>query len=168
MIAENKTTAWYREPLVWMLVSPLLLVIVVCSILLGFALSSPDDRVADDYYKHGKLINKHFAAEQLAKSMGLAAEITLDFASGEVFLSLFGEPVIGDSLLLSFSHPAQARRDFSLDLVKLHSNRYRGELPNPFAGRWYLSLAPQAPADDRRWRLKGEVELEAAESFRLE
>ena len=168
MNAHSKAQVWYREPGVWLLISPLLLVFAVCSVLIYFAVIAPDDRVSDDYYKQGKLINHRFAAEQRAEQMGLEAKVNLDTLSGEVFLTLSGEPLGSDTLRLFFSHPAQAAQDFSLKLSAVRTNVYRGELPAALTGRWYVRLEPEV-TQQNPWRLKGSIAFQGSQvSFYLE
>ena len=57
----NASRAWYREPLVWLLISFPLTAVIAGFFTLYLAIISSDGLVVDDYYHRGKEINKSLA-----------------------------------------------------------------------------------------------------------
>jgi len=170
MKLQQNTLLWYKEPGVWLLLTPLIVIFFVCSILVGFAVSGADDRISDDYYKEGKMINRRFAAEAKAKALGLKAELKIDAALGDVLLSMHGSPLREDQLQLYFSHPARADMDFVLPLSKVGANTYRGELDRELDKRWYLRLEPliNTSVSNEQWRLSATADFSRSQALVLE
>jgi uncharacterized protein len=144
----------YREPWFWFVLAPLIVVVILSFVFMYFAVMGADDRVADDYYKQGRLINHHFAAQQRAQDLQIQAEATFDTDTTEVLVTLTGKQMPGE-LNLHLSHPAEANRDAVVVLKRVADNSYRAELPQIFQGRWYLTLS--AGADEQKWSISAEV-----------
>ena len=72
------TRAWYREPLVWLLISFPLTAVIAGFFTLYLAIISKDGLVVDDYYQRGKEINMSLARDRAAARHGLHASVTLD------------------------------------------------------------------------------------------
>lgn len=147
----------YREPWFWMVFAPLIVVVMASFGFMYVAFVGADDRVYDDYYKQGRMINKQFAAETRAQALQLKGEAQFDFAAGEVLLTLEGKQVPGE-LQLQISHPAQRRKDAALTLTRIGESMYRGELPQTFSGHRYLILS--AGAEDSLWRITAEANFD--------
>ncbi len=156
----------YREPWFWLLLSPMLTLIVSVPIMLTTAFRDADDRVLDDYYKEGRMINSRFETEILASQLGIAGEVMIDRALQEVWF--ITTPTLDiPTIELQLSHPAKAAWDHTLTLKQTTPGRFRAELPTLHGDRWYLMLLGQAPTQalpdgetGRRWRLHAEVRLD--------
>lgn len=152
---------WYKEFWAWFILSPLILVVIVSSITVTIAVKNADDRVLDNYYKEGRMINMRLDEDMLAESLQMSAAITFNQPSNEVIITvehLGPESVLPRQLLLELSHPVQAALDRSIVLSRV-GNEYRArELPQHLEHKWYLRLLPIfSDKEQRRWRLKGEL-----------
>lgn len=158
---------WYKQSWAWFVLTPLIVVVLVSAMLVTVAVKFGDERVIDNYYKEGRLINHRLEQDQAAESLGLAADVKFDRLVGEVFITLSAdnssEP-LPEKLLLLLSHPTTAKQDRSVEMKKLGPGRYRGDLESKLDYHWYLRLLPeltQADAMERYnevpWRLTGEI-----------
>ena len=156
MTTEVAAKPWYKETWFWLLISPMLTLIVSVPIMLTTAFKGADDRVLDDYYKEGRMINNRFEAKALALEHDITASIEFDWVTGEAWLNA-NQPLPSDSLRLFFSHPAKADLDFSLTLKQVSAQRYRADIPSMARGRWYLEL--EGDIEGETWRISDEVNL---------
>lgn len=146
----------YREPWFWMVFGPLIVVVLFSSGFAYLAFVGADDRVFDDYYKQGRMINNRFAAETRARELGLSGAARFDFSAGEVLVNLQGQQLPGE-LKLQISHPAEARQDTETTLTRIAEHSYRGSLPREFDGSWYLIFT--AGAGESSWRITAEADF---------
>ena len=160
---------WYKEFGIWILITPLIFVVFICSVLIFFAVVGSDDRITDDYYKEGKMINNRFAAETLARQYAIRADINVNLNANLVDVHLLGEAPSVEALSLAFSHPAKAGLDSVLTLQRISGSKYRGKLESELTGRWYIRLEPVIDNNKRdKWRLAGENDFRARSSFSLQ
>jgi len=161
---------WYRQPWAWLVAAPLVLVFIVCAILVTVAVRYGDDVVSDDYYKEGKMVNKHFAAESAAVDMGLVANITLDRNEKFFELSLTEPLSSNEKIVLKLSHPAQAELDSDFRLRRVALTTYRTEtLGSIPSGRWYVRLEGYSSSNAAlAWRLSGETNFTESPSIQLQ
>lgn len=151
-IPGTDTKPWYRHFWPWFLMA-LPACVVVAGLATGFiANRHADDLVVDDYYKDGLAINLQLAKKQRATELGLSAQ--LHFSGDIVTVELTG-PVRDSGLLLLLSHPLEADRDFSVPLVRVEPNVYRGSLGREVGPHWYWILQGLRRDD---WRLDGAVQ----------
>lgn len=148
----------YKEPWFWAVMGPLLVVIVVSLSMAGVATWVADDRVKDDYYKEGRMINKHFAQEALAISLGVHGSLEFDFAEAEVSAQMDAKKMPA-ALELVLSHPAEAEQDVTLVMQRIGEGRYRADLPAITKGRWYLIISNLQAATGESWRVSTEVDF---------
>ena len=105
---------WYREFWVWFILAPLILVVIVSSITITIAVRYADDRVVDKYYKEGRMINMRHDEDQLARQLGISAELHFDRSVDELTLRLSGPAeVYPDRLTLELGHPARAEGEWA-------------------------------------------------------
>lgn len=157
---SEKNPAW-REPWFWAVFSPLILVAMVCSVLVTFAVRGADDRVYDDYYKQGRMINNQFEAENAAIAYKVKGNIEFKFDHQLVSVNLEGRSN-PDDIKVQLSHPVNAESDFTLTLHRLSPGRYQGELPSALNGRWYLILRSVESDTELAWRISTEINFDAA------
>ncbi len=182
MHTEDIAKPWYRELWFWLLVSPMLTLIVTVPIMITTAFKGADDRVLDNYYKEGRMINNRFEEQALAVNLKMGGVIVFDWQTGELWFNA-NQDIAKTHLLVAFSHPANAALDFSLPLKQVDARRFRADLTSMQKGRWYFALqgtlqealAPQplkatpTPAGIHKayeqkasltiWRITGEVNL---------
>ncbi len=143
---------WSREPLVWMLIAIPASAVIMGVIMLTLAVQTYSGLVVDDYYRHGKQINRVIARDRLAWELGLEAELALT-ADGTVRVAF----VSGADLLpsgdieLAFVHATRPGLDRSLRLERTGFGVYRARVRLAGSGRWNLALQT---AD---WRLTGSL-----------
>ncbi|TQV84748.1 FixH family protein [Exilibacterium tricleocarpae] len=163
---------WYKEFWAWFILTPLIVVIISCSIMVSLAFRHKDDVVMDNYYKEGRMINQRFEQDQRAAELGLEGTLRFDFSLGEVHLALqaHDDGVLPEDLLLLLDHPAIAGRDKTLRLQSLAPGRYRAELTRSLAHRWYVYVMPVAERAQRsqaQWRLLGELDFDLTDDLVL-
>lgn len=154
-VSSGQGTPWHRVPLVWMLIAIPLAAVIAGFFMLRLAILSDDGMVVDDYYKHGKEINRVLERDQAASARKLSAVLAFDFAGHGVTLQLasgtsYTPP---DELRLQLLHATRAGFDINLTLARQPGGEYLGPMPGLREGRWHLLLE----ADD--WRLLGELRV---------
>ncbi len=148
-----------KEPWFWFVMTPLLLSVLTSIPFVYLAYHGADERVIDDYYTEGKTINHRFAADGLAKQLGVVANLRFDTTTGEVLCELSGLKVYPAELNLELSHPFQSAKDQRLILKRVNNSRYRADVPQQLQGRWYIALQATAPDSPDTWRLLGGIDL---------
>jgi hypothetical protein len=153
---------WYSEPWVWLLIALPLSAVIGGMITLWLAVTTSDGLVVDDYYERGKEINLDLARDKAALSRGASATITLDMPANAIDIRL-GTIAGGwpDHIRFSLLHPTRAGHDVVIDMLHAGSGDYRGTLPAPTAGHWYV----QIEADD--WRLSGTLQVPQVAPLKL-
>ncbi len=164
---------WYRQFWAWFVLTPLIVVIIVCAIMGTIAFRHADDVVIDNYYKEGRMINQRLEQDLVARELGLTAELHFDNTLGEVLLSLHssGAEVFPQRLLVMLDHPTSANRDRILQLQAMAPGRYRAELTDPLQHRWYVYLMPitdVALRNEAPWRLFGEINFQLNDRIQLQ
>ena len=147
----NENTPWYKQWMVWMVITPPVTAIVAGIITINLAIVSDDGLVVDDYYKQGLGINQTLQRDQLARDMKIEASVFIE--SKQIKLRLTGNNE--QALTLSFIHPTQGQRDVILSMARLSSDGYQVELDKPLTGNWNLLLEPE----DKSWRILGRINL---------
>lgn len=142
----------------WIAMTPLFVVVIVTVSMAIFAFRQADDRVIDDYYKQGRMINKRFEAEKAAMDLGVQGKINFDMASYEVFIDLDAK-VLPKKLLLTFSHPMDSAEDQTISLVPGNSGGYRADLNRHYSGRWYLILSAEAGDTYPAWQVTLDIDF---------
>ena len=144
-------TAWYRQPMVWLVIAIPASSVVMGAIMLSLAIVSYDGLVVDDYYKRGLEINQSIARDRAAIDLGVEASLRLAAPSGGVQLEVRGNREFRrpPALDVNFLHATRAGRDVHLTLHRSVDGRYLGPAVDLQSGRWYV----QVEAED--WRLTG-------------
>lgn len=150
---DGDTMPWYRQFWPWFLIALPGSVVVISFHLMYTAYKHSDDLVVDQYYKVGLAINRQLERKERAQELGLAAHFTI--TDDQVTARLEG-PVAADTLELTFSHPMEADRDFSIPLQRVGPNIYNGQLTAAVAERWHWILSDGASEE---WRLDGVVRV---------
>ncbi len=160
----NAIRAWYREPLVWLIISFPLTAVIAGFFTLYLAIISKDGLVVDDYYQKGKEINKSLARDRAAAQHGLRAGVTLDAAKQEVVVQLSAakHQSLPDALKVRWLHATRAGFDRTQMLIRSPDGRYRAAFPELAPGHWYVQIEAQDWRLQGSLRVPGEVRLELA------
>lgn len=153
---------WYQEPWCWFILTPLIVVVIVSSITVTIAVKGADDRVVDNYYKEGRMINMRMDAERQAQLLGVSADVTFDVGIGEVLVKLQqASGDLPDQLLMELVHPAQKEKDQQLLLKATANGFYVGQIQSPetLLSRHYVRIISQANTGDEPWRINGQAFL---------
>ena len=145
---------WYRHPWVWLLIALPLSAVIGGIITIYLAVTTSDGLVVDDYYRHGKAINRVLARDRAAAARGLEARIALDAVNNRVAVQLAARDAdLPDALTLAFLHPTTKGHDQQIRLARTGDDRYSGQFEDLRRGDWHLQLE----ADD--WRLSGRIRV---------
>ncbi len=148
---DQDTTPWYRQFWPWFLIALPGTVVVISFHLMYTAYKHSDDLVVDQYYKVGLAINRQLERKERARELELAAAFTI--TDQQVTARLDGQ-VSADTLELTFSHPMEADRDFSIPLQRVGAGIYHGILTAAVGERWHWILSDSSGGE---WRLDGIV-----------
>lgn len=169
--SSSAVAPWYRQSWAWFVLSPLILIVFVCGVLLTVAYKQADDVVIDNYYKEGRMINQRIEEDRQAREIGLGAELRFDMTSAEVLLTLVANEgaELPDTVILHLDHPIEADFDLEIELLSIAPGRYRADLDQRLAHRWYVRLMPKVTADNAEnfWRLMGEINLANSDHVKL-
>jgi hypothetical protein len=173
-LVQEKANPWYREFWFWFVFSPLIYIIIMCSITVTIALKGADDVIIDSYYKEGRMINQALEQDQRARDLGLSGDLYFDRATGEVSLKIANIPedtsLMPANLLLMMGHPVKEEKDQLVQLKAIAPGEYRGELVAEPDFSWYLTLYSVANIEQRKeaaWTLSGEIDFRVREKTRL-
>jgi hypothetical protein len=168
---EEIVKPWYRQFWFWFVFSPLIYIVIMCSITVTIALKGADDVIIDNYYKEGRMINQALEQDKHAQALGLSGELRFDRTSGDVMLTIANIPadtkLMPDELLLMMGHPVKAAKDQLVVLKAISPGHYRGELHAEPDYSWYLTLYPINDLEQRKaapWTLSGEIDFRAADT----
>lgn len=150
----RKSNPWYKERLVWLLISLPAAAVVGGIATMLIAVNSADSLVADDYYKQGMAINKTLERDELARSLGLEADVRL--ADGRAVIVLrSASGSLPDRLRLTLVHPTQARQDESIPMERKGEGTFVGPIGGLGLGRWQVRLEDEPGT----WRMIGTVQI---------
>ena len=152
--AASKSRPWYKEPYVWMLIGFPTSSVIVCSILLTFAVNTKDTLVRDNYYKDGLAINQELKWDKKAESLGLKVQFTIQ--DNEVSLSLLNSRQVAPTTLqLKLSHPTLKERDRDSFLQQTKKNTFKGFIDDMADGRFYVMVE----SIEQQWRIRKSLEI---------
>jgi hypothetical protein len=174
---EQVAKHWYHEPWAWFILSPIIVVMIVSSITVTIAVRYADDRVIDNYYKEGRMINMRQDEDLLAQSLDMNAQFRFDQSVNEIVLFLTNtENQFPAVLRLDLSHPVESSLDTSVTLHHIKDGHYQAEFDTAsLKNRWYIRLSSIAndtnqvsesnknyendQAVSNKWRLRGEIDF---------
>ena len=151
-MTEKLDRNWKQEPWVWLLLAIPLTSVIMGVVMLTLAIQSWSGLVIDDYYKHGKHINRVLARDRHAWELGLSAELELD-ADGKIEIRLDNSATFAsvDLIELEMVHATRPGLDRKIDLRRVDTRWFRGRVPIEGQGRWNLYL------QTTDWRLTGSL-----------
>ena len=162
---RNRDRKWYREPMVWLVVSIPASAVIMGVVILSLSISSYDGLVADDYYERGLQINRSLERDDRAAHFSLTGEVVLNPDQGTVGVTLQGNPLFRypEAVNLRLFHATRSGLDRQFVVSRVGAQRYAGSWPELAPGRWYLQL------DAGGWRLTGDLHAPSTQTLvRLE
>ena len=139
---SNNSKPWYREPMVWLVISIPAAAVIVGLSMLGYSIASYDGLVADDYYKQGKTINRRLERQARAAELGITADLDFQPDNNRIVAILSGNDTLTypDNIRLSFHHSTRASLDAHGELARISDSNYMSELQPLEKGKWYVVL----------------------------
>jgi len=132
------TTSWYREPWAWLVfILPFTAVVAGITTYI-IANTDPDTLVVGDYYKTGKAINLQVAKVKEAQKLGM--KFALKLPKNELIIKPTGIEKVFSLLNISFIHPTQEEKDFSLSLTPDGNGYFRHTFDQEVTGKWKITL----------------------------
>lgn len=169
---QDAPEIWYKEFWAWFVLAPLIFVIMISIYTVSLAVRYADDRVIDNYYKHGRTINNRMDEDLAAANINLKARLKFESSISELGITLTNDnQVFPDMIELEFSHPSDQSLDHVVSLQHIAKGRYQTELDRELTYRWYLRLRPliagEVDAATVPWRLRGEIDFVQQSSVTL-
>jgi hypothetical protein len=148
---------WYRQPLVWLVISfPAAAVIGGISLLI-LSLNIDTGLVVDDYYKRGKEINQVLTRDKKAIELGIRGvsvyssdkqkfSITIASDKGDIFND--------QGIVLDLMHATRGGMDIQQAMDAAGPGLYQTDLPHHLAkGPWIVQVSTE------EWRIQGRIQI---------
>ncbi|MBR0564663.1 FixH family protein [Azoarcus sp. L1K30] len=165
MVSDKKfpVTPWYKQGWPWFLIALPATAVVAGTITLVIAIKSWDGLVVDDYYKEGKAIVRTIERTELAKQLGLTAQLKVRSNSVRVEVSASDLDNVPGAIHLTISHPTQSGFDQMLTL-RGQGGVFEGAIAPLSTGRWLFQLENES----RNWRMNGTAYLPTETEIRID
>ena len=171
---DESVKPWYRQFWFWFVFSPLIYIVIMCSVTVTIALKGADDVIIDNYYKEGRMINQALEQDKRASELGLRGDLRFDLATGDIILKIANAPtdevLMPQQLLLMMGHPVKAAKDQMITLKYISPGYYRGELLEKPEYSWYLTLYPISDIAQRNeapWTISGDINFQLGDATQL-
>ena len=171
---DESVKPWYRQFWFWFVFSPLIYIVILCSVTVTIALKGADDVIIDNYYKEGRMINQALEQDKRASELGLHGDLRFDLATGDIILKIANAPtdeaLMPQQLLLMMGHPVKAAKDQMIALNYISPGYYRGELLEKPEYSWYLTLYPIrdiAQRNEAPWTISGDINFQLGDTTQL-
>lgn len=169
-ISQSVARPWYKEPWLWFVLTPLIVVVAVSTVTVTLAVMYADDTVIDNYYKEGRAINQSLEQDKRARQWGLTADMNWKAGGQRLTVNLHSDVIpMPASLALWLDHPFDEKQDAFLVLERSGDSQFYATLP-AFDNLWYVTLAPEQDRGSRSaapWRLRTEVDFARRTSAKL-
>lgn len=166
------TIPWYKQFWPWFLFGLPGIVVLACIATIIVAIRSPLSLVKDDYYKEGLAINENLAATQLASTLNLDAQLSIN---GQHILVDLNQNLANtnsqnwEKLDLVLIHPTDSNKDQYYKLNSVGKRRFAGLL------NIQLDEIPKAiykvrivgEYNNKSWILNSDIDLNETESGSL-
>ncbi len=169
----NQEKEWYKQFWPWALIFLPGSVVVASAVTIFLAVQGADSLVVDDYYKEAMLINRNFSRVEYARKIELTGNLLIKNNVFQLNISVLKDKIkLAPALILKFIHPADAVKDFSINLVQVDdtflkppAKRNNAKVSGNYISQksekikllsqaaWYVSLQPL----DKNWQLKGRI-----------
>ncbi|QNM98021.1 FixH family protein [Chitinimonas koreensis] len=152
----SNPNAWYRQPVIWLFLTLLIVTVAACFALIGVAIRSDDGLVADDYYKRGNEIGLEIHRDRQAVALGLSAQLLVGDDGKSVRVLLMPPSAEAKTVVLRLAHPTRAGLDRVLTLHPAADDMLVAALDAPLPEqRWLVQIED----GQNSWRLRGESRL---------
>lgn len=142
---------WYREPMVWLLIALPTLVIAGTFFAIALAVrAGGGDAFPSAVRRTAQIQAEDLAPDRNAIALDLHGSLSIDPATGAVWLNLENLPATTLKLRLDLIHPARAAEDISTDLVRAGEN-FAGRIDNATGKVWSVQVSDA----DFTWRVAG-------------
>ena len=154
-MTSEKTTPWYKEPMMLLVIGVPLAAVVWGFIMLSLALDTKDSLVSNSYYKDGMSYTQDLRFHEGARRLNVQADLT--FTEDEIIVNATSiadeEP---GSLQLQLIHPTLEDRDLTLFLQRTPGGQYvaANELELPQKRVIWLT------SPDQEWRVTARTVIE--------
>lgn len=154
-MTSEKTTPWYKEPMMLIVAGVPVAAIIWGGVMLSLALDTKDSLVSNSYYKDGMSYKQDLRFHEGARRLNVSAEMV--FNQSEIIVDIQGnmdeDPA---SLQLQLIHPTLEDRDVTLFLQKTPDGHYvaANELALPQKREIWLS------SPDQKWRVTARTMIE--------
>ncbi len=158
----EKTTRWYKEPMMLLVIGIPLLSIGWGFVMLTLAIDGADSLVSDSYYKDGVTYTQNENQDQLARDM--LAEAEIQFIGDRIQITLSeAMPQMPTVLRLQMGHPTIEERDATAMLQQTSNNQYLGMNTLELPQKRHLWLT----SPEQGWRLQQTVFIEEGKAINL-
>ena len=122
-MTSEKTTPWYKEPMMLLVIGVPLAAVVWGFIMLSLALDTKDSLVSNSYYKDGMSYTQDLRFHEGARRLNVQADLT--FTEDEIIVNAtsIADEAPG-SLQLQLIHPTLEERDLTLFLQRTPGGQY--------------------------------------------
>ena len=150
----NHPPPWYKQFWPWFLFGLPGIVVVAGLTTWWIAERHADDLVVDEYYKEGLAINRELAKQELARTLGVVAQLEL---RGNILAVTLEGDTSPSALKLLLSHPVDAKLDQELLLAQVSTGNYETRWQAGNHPRWHWHLEPLGVSEQEHWRIDGEI-----------
>lgn len=154
MNTTARSRPWYREGMVWMVIAIPFTAVVLGIAMITIAVATWDGLVIDDYYTHGKEINRVLVRDRFAVEHGLGARLDYgDDGRISVALNAREEAPQPPAVTVLFLHPTRGGLDRTVELARGPDGLYHGVMEPLLEGRWHVQLGTD------QWRIGALAEV---------
>jgi len=140
--------------MVWMVIAIPFTAVVLGIAMITIAVATWDGLVIDDYYTHGKEINRVLVRDRFAVERGLAARLDYgDDGRISVALNAREEAPQPPAVTVLFLHPTRGGLDRTVELARGPDGLYHGVMEPLLEGRWHVQLGTD------QWRIGALAEV---------
>ena len=145
--------SWYKQPLVWMLIIPPLTAVIAGIATIIIAVKTDDGLVKDDYYSHGKNINRTITRDKAAADLKLKATLLFDYTNNTVMATITSDEgySLPDYIDTDLLHATRSGNDRKISLQRTPGGKFFSVIPQLAEGHWIIQMS----ADN--WRMSGHL-----------
>lgn len=152
LISNNEIIKpWYKQFWPWFIIFFPASAVIAGTITVFIAFDNADSLVYDDYYNEGLAINAQIQKQKQAATLGYSA-LLKRMPDNRLYLKFDNASPKVEFLTLAWVHPADSKKDFTVDLHLQLDGSYQTKSEQLITGRWYLRLF-----EDDKWMIKSEI-----------
>lgn len=154
---------WYKQGWPWFLIAIPATSVIVGVSFLTVAIKTWDGLVVDDYYKEGRAIVQTIGRIELAKELGLSAQMKIRPESVRIDLSASNIENLPETIRLLISHPTRGGSDQAL-VLSGPGGVFEGAITPLSNGRWLFLIEDES----RSWRMNGAAYIPTETEIRID